>query len=349
METQRMWWSSWMLGVTFLRTIPPESSLIPIPRWVPVARKDEIVPGRLLERCVQNEPYVLYLDESVSPAVLSAIYGVCPHQAARFRVGSLDRTTGCVSCGYHGFTFRSGQLVGFKPGASRLTPQPISVPRLNVCTDKDLVYISSNHNNSLDVFQPPEENDASFVDFSGQVTIRQGIDVVTENVLDMLHVSQVHYFGNRDEPLPSSIQFTSLGPWSGRTTYKYKSGPNSLSRLLGRVDTVVVENEYHLPSTTVTRVTAGSLVKTVVTRSCPVEPDKTTLYYKLYRNFWTSNVVERWVGTWFLHQLMRQTLAEDVAILRHVDGHRRLGGFLTKYDETIKRFREASQRSDESS
>ena len=315
-----------------------------VPRWIPVAWKDDVRPGRLLEVSVHNQPYILYLDESQFPSTIRAMKGTCPHQGARFRAGTLDRATGCISCGYHGFTFRQGQMVAYEPRPSRLVPQIFKVPMLNVTHDKDLVYIRSHAKSDLDtVFQPPEEVDGAFARFSDSVVIDQEAVLVTENVLDMLHVSYVHTFGNRESPLPSNIRYTPLGPGSGRTTYTYKSGTTSLSAILGRATRVTVENEFHLPSTTVTRVTAGSLVKTVVTRACPVSPNETILFYTLYRNFWSNNVVETWIGTWILRLLMKLTLAEDIAILRHVVPPPN-GGFLTPYDETIKRYREARRR-----
>jgi hypothetical protein len=42
---------------------------------------------------------------------------------------------------------------------------------------------------------------------------------------------------------------------------------------------VMVENEFHLPSTTVTRVITGKFVKTVVTRALPQENGSTKLFW----------------------------------------------------------------------
>ena len=38
------------------------------------------------------------------------------------------------------------------------------------------------------------------------------------------------------------------------TQHRYRAGPTSISKVVGGVKEVVVENEFHLPYTTVTRV-----------------------------------------------------------------------------------------------
>jgi hypothetical protein len=135
-----------------------------------------------------------------------------------------------------------------------------------------------------------------FRKITGEIRIQQDSDLVTENVLDMLHISYVHSFGNRATPLPSNIHFTRLDAYSGRTFFEYVAGDTSISRVLGSADRVVVENEYYLPSTTVTRVVAGDLVKTVMTRALRVSNRETVLFWTVYRNFWNSNAIEDFLG-----------------------------------------------------
>lgn len=325
------------------RFIPLQESLFRkspklLPMWIPVAEKRQIKPGKLLEVTLSGEPIVLYLDESKS--MIEAIYGICPHQGVHFKTGHVDRTTGCVSCPYHGFQFKEGM------GYRLPTKEKIAVPRLQVMTDKDWVYVMPSFNEIVATpYQPPEEVDTSFVPISGSVIINRNCDLITENVLDMLHVSYIHYFGNQDYPLPYNIQFEQLSNISGRTSYKYRSGSKSISKVVGRAQELVVENEFHLPSTTITRVKVkdGELIKTVLTRAMPINEEQSILFWKIYRNFWCGNMLEHWIGDTIMRIAMRQTLAEDIGILREIHTKSRLHGFTTIYDTTINEFRKAKK------
>lgn len=333
------------LGLAFsMRCIPEPSHLFQgrrrlLPAWLPVASKADVTAERLLEVSIFGDPIVLYRDTNGAP---SAMFGVCPHQGARLRKGALNPRTGCVTCPYHGFTFSCNGT-----GVRLPTKEAIEIPTFRVSTDDDLVYILPHSTGDpIDPpFQPPEAFNSSFHAISGSNRIKKAADVVTENVLDMLHISYVHHFGNREHPLPYQIKYRPLSSSSGRTTFQYRSGQRSISRVVGKADTITVENEFHLPSTTVTRVcAAGNLIKTVVTRALPVDEEETVLYWKIYRNFWCGGPLERWIGDMVMHAAMQQTLREDMAILQEVDTRRRLDGFVTIYDKTIAEFRAAKNR-----
>lgn len=326
-----------------VRQIPHRNTLSSsnmLPLWTPILPKTKLSPGKLHEVTIQGDRFVVYQEGSQ----LNVMFATCPHQAANLAKGWLDASTGCIVCPYHGFQFRNGSLQGISREAKPFREAAITVPTLRVCADKDLLYVCPSPTGTPpDVFQPPEEYDAGFKSFSGHIRIRQEADVVTENVLDMLHISYVHQFGNRDNPLPYRIHFSPLNSTSGRAVFHYRSGGSSISRVFARSPTVIVENEYHLPSTTVTRVKAGHFVKTVVTRALPINDKETILFYKLYRNFWMDNPLIEFLGTHVLRFLMVQTLLEDVSILSHVDAERRLDGFATLYDRTIMGFRQAKK------
>ena len=299
--------------------------------WIPVLSLSAIVPGKIHEFTWGGQPYFLYGRNKSS---LQAFSSVCPHQAASLAKGWIKDE--CIVCPYHGLRFR------LEDGRYEKQYPEAYVPKLDVVTDKDLVYVQS-PKWQIPLFQPPEETNPDFVSFSGSIRIPQNADVVTENVLDMLHISYVHHFGNREEPLPYGVRTERLTPHSGRSTFSYRSGPRSLSKNVARADHVYVENEYHLPSTTVTRVRAGDQVKTVVTRALNVNDKETILFYKLYRNFWTDNAVITTLGTLLLRGLMLWTLWEDTEVLKHVDASRRQDGFATVYDRNILNYRAAKK------
>ena len=157
--------------------------------------------------------------------------------------------------------------------------------------------------------------------------------MVMENLLDMMHISFVHSFGNTMNPVPYHIQYESLNEFSGKTTFHYVAGPSSMAKFMGK-DTVIVENEFHLPDTTITRVIADEYTKTILTRCVEETDNSCRLFYTLYRNFLTYP----WADPFFQMQ-MKTTLDEDMAILNKVQCDRSIGKMNTKFDVTQMKFR----------
>jgi phenylpropionate dioxygenase-like ring-hydroxylating dioxygenase large terminal subunit len=176
-------------------------------------------------------------------------------------------------------------------------------------------------------YYPSEHYDDTFTATSGSRIIDQDYRVVTENVLDMLHISYVHSFGNINQPLPFNIHYQQTSDVSGKTTFQYHPFNYTISMMMGNDTKVVVENEFILPTTT---------------------KNKTLFFYTVYRNFWFC----RWKGfDWvnrvfdmFMKTMMDLTISEDIAILKHVNPKYRVGSIVTKYDVTIQQFRMASKQ-----
>ena len=151
----------------------------------------------------------------------------------------------------------------------------------------------------------------------------------------MIHVSYVHSFGNSLAPIPFDIEYQDISPISGKTTFHYTSGPTSMSKLVGGAQYVKVENEFHLPDVTVTRVKANNLIKTIITHCYPIGKNESILHYDLYRNFFTPSIFDP------LFELqMIITLDEDVKILNRIYDDYILGLMSTKYDITQTKYRE---------
>ena len=107
----------------------------------------------------------------------------------------------------------------------------------------------------------------------------------------------------------------------------------------------MVENEFILPSSTITRVFFGkNNVKTVFTRCSPISDEECVLYWRLYRNYWVGNQVVDSIGDLLMEILMEQTINEDVRILQNVNDEYRIGKLETKYDRTIIEFRNSIKR-----
>lgn len=295
---------------------------------------------------LNHHPYVIYNYNHTH----YALYDKCPHQGASLAKGWVNHK-GNIHCPYHAFEFdKDGKFCGI-PNPSQAFQSGAMPSRRQYAAsaktfefEKDLYLCPSPDKTPFNLpYYPPEHFNDEFVHTSGQRVIDQDYRVVTENVLDMLHISYIHSFGNRNFPLPCNVRFKELSEMSGRSTFHYKPYELTISNQIGKRPVVVVENEYHLPTTTVTRVIAGDVVKTVLTRSTPITHNKTLFFWRVYRNFWRSRQFPclNVVGDTTINILMEQTLEEDVHILKHVYPESREGSLVTKYDVTIQNYRKA--------
>jgi phenylpropionate dioxygenase-like ring-hydroxylating dioxygenase large terminal subunit len=284
-------------------------------------------------------PYILYRGPNGVPIVHS---DVCPHLGASLTHGYVDKD-GAVCCKYHGFRFKEGRFCGIVGTTTAKRGGKTVLTVLPVLRDRYSTYVAPSGFNNISMlpYQPPEEYDTNFVAIHGFRDLDLPQAMITENILDSSHISHVHRFGNPSNPLPRSIKFKRLDDFSGQTSFQYIPRPGSLSSLLvGRPNVIVdVENEYHLPTTTITRVrVAGKYVKTVLTRAQPISDTKTRLYYVVYRNFWTNFLMNA-----FISLLMSITLDEDVRILKAVHKVPPKDPIYVIHDVTFLKYREAIQ------
>lgn len=324
-------------------------------------------PVRMLTDTIHAGPYRVVMDKVPltlyrnGSASLVAHSDVCPHQGASLSAtGWVDKACGSLFCGYHGFRFDNGAFMEIpnsngprapRRGRHHRRPRAMQPMDLRPCLeDEGHVFVgapspSRGDPDYLGIYYPPEHYNKTFRGIHGMRKMAANQHALTENLLDCLHISYVHSFGSRVTPLPMHVQYHSLTNTSGRSTFTYRPRPGSLSSWIGRgraadIKTkVVVENEFHLPTTTITRVLNDQATKTVLTRAVPVDDHTTLLFWSVYRNFWT----ESWggLGDWILSWLMELTIDEDAAILRHVyqDEQSRRGPLHTKYDVTIRQYR----------
>ena len=177
-----------------------------------------------------------------------------------------------VVCPYHGYKFDGEGKLRYIPGVdenviSKNSDKATRTVWYKTMEQAGLVYIfpdamrAGSVEQHVKPFLLPEAVDPTFRPIEGTAEIGAPANLVVENLLDMLHISFVHSFGNMQEPLPFSETYetfhddgaSQLLPYT-RTTFSYHSGPSSISRVVGKVDVVTVENEFHIPYTTVTRV-----------------------------------------------------------------------------------------------
>jgi len=219
-----------------------------LPMWYPLAPLNHIK-KKLNFLVFDNLPLVGYQKTNNSFIVHSDI---CPHQGASLAKKGWINENNNLQCGYHGFEFCDGSFCKIPNPIKdpKYFTSKIKLPLFPAIKKQDLLFFSPNEANvsSLpDIFYPPEEYDNSFRYVEGSKLINANYMTVCENLLDMLHISYVHTFGSRETPIPFDIKSKRLGEYSFQTQFLYHPNTNTISKKVGRVENVLVQNEYHLP------------------------------------------------------------------------------------------------------
>jgi phenylpropionate dioxygenase-like ring-hydroxylating dioxygenase large terminal subunit len=343
-----------------------ENNLIPL--WWNIGKESLYNKNILNKITINNNNYCLYYDNNI----WKLISDVCIHRGASLSAGKIlkkkdwirdnevpsklyknnksnkikdenKEVSKCIQCPYHGWEFSDGYLSkipgiinnNFNMGVAR---HPIKLLNNDIYTLFSFEINSNNGTfpNNYNLYEPDEEKDNNFEMISQSIKLDVPCEIIIENILDMMHISYVHSFGNSIQPIPYGIKFVKYNDYHGKTTYFYKSGATSLSRWLGFADEVIVENEYYLPSTTITRIIANKITKTIITYSYPINENKSILYLKLYRNYFKG-----YIGDLFHHKQLDITLKEDISILKKINYKYYKGLINTKFDITQNERRKA--------
>uniref|UniRef100_A0A6U4DAF0 Rieske domain-containing protein n=1 Tax=Phaeomonas parva TaxID=124430 RepID=A0A6U4DAF0_9STRA len=348
-----------------------------MPVWLTVAHSADVpkMKTKLIE--IDGIPIVVWRDQS---GRLSALSDVCIHRGASLAKGWVSKS-GCVACPYHGFEYEhDGALVrtanvmgrdeheteqeaidriGRIPGDP---PQTVSYPVreaggwIQVFPRSTVEAFGQLHapETVLEPLHYPELSTPGFRAIQGSVDINGSVDATMENVLDMLHISYVHLFGNAQEPLPISTDYSSSYDdpdpnrrllKSGKVVFTYNAGPRAWSKVVGGADVVRVENEFHLPYTAIIRVHFSGSTKTIVASALPLGKKRTRLNYKLYRNFAITHEKDEGPINWFVDRIfeffMMITLNEDKVIVEDLYEDYRVGLMNGKYDKQQLTYRRA--------
>ena len=145
----------------------------------------------------------------------------------------------------------------------------------------------------------------NFRKITGSVTVKCPVENFIENVLDQIHISYVHSFGNRIDPEPLNYKAKKVSETSGVATFQYNTGKTSMFN--GLAD---VKNCYETPCTASTSVTSGKNVKIVVVHAVQLPGGFTKVFWELYRNWSTEHYMDS-----FFEMAMKITLNEDKEIL----------------------------------
>ena len=231
-----------------------------------------------------------------------AFHDYCPHRGA-----SLDKVTlgkdDSISCKYHGFVYNTqdGNLesgLGVTKGCGKL--------KIVECLEQNgLIWVCVDEDDSI---KPPPElkeaSDKNFRKISGNVIIKCPVEQLIENILDQIHINQVHSFGNMESE-PLNYKASKVSETRGIATFQYNTGKTSLFN--GVAD---VKNWYEIPCTAATSVTSGKNVKIVQVHAVQKPGGFTKVFWELYRNWSTEHYMDA-----FFEMAMKITLNEDAEIL----------------------------------
>jgi hypothetical protein len=166
--------------------------------------------------------------------------------------------------------------------------------------------------------------------------------LVSENLLDVMHISYVHSFGNRENPLPINEPMPMLMKdflHHYKILYFYMSGKKSLVNRLFMFQELIIENEFVLPHTVISRVKFGTNMKTIITFASPINNSTTRLFIKVYRNYWYTTdrsflgYLYNNIGDNAMGSVLRTTINEDINILESIKKEDMDGKFNMKYDK----------------
>lgn len=326
-------------------------SILNYHKWHVIGQAKDVTSCKPTKIVVNNKPITLWKDTNNR---FMAINDVCPHRGASLAEGRIDRHLNCVVCPYHTFKFnKHGRLVQ-TPGQNTIRPnmmfnQKTDVTHYNVVNFNGWLYLHSEPKYDIDstnsdestIWIEPEAYDDSYKCVTLKKLFNVDARTVTENSLDILHISEVHTFGNKKRPLPINDEIEKIAEGHYKARYEYESGEDSLAYKVFGIKSLVVENEYVLPHYTVARVKFGEFVNTIVTSALPISDNQTMLHVKAYRNNWVSGVPAiDYLFDKLTERMMEKTLNEDRAVIEKIYYDFREGNFITKYDELTRLYRE---------
>jgi phenylpropionate dioxygenase-like ring-hydroxylating dioxygenase large terminal subunit len=264
-----------------------------------------------------------------------ALDDVCSHKGASLSGGKIHNQ--CAVCPYHGYEFATdGQLVTV-PGISTSPTwksSPIhNVPSFAVVEKEGWVYLNTDSTGKT--LTPPTLYEETKELARGDHCVLLDMDfncyarVLSENSLDVMHIGFVHTFGNRQQPAPREVHPPKeIAPYHYKTTYEYDTGRHSMAYQYFDSRTMIIENEFYLPHTTVARVIFGPSISTVITFALPITNTTSRLFVKTYRNFWKNRA-----GDEITRKMMHQTILQDKEVVEGIDPEHMDGRFNMRYDK----------------
>lgn len=321
-------------------------------KWYVIGKKSDF-PIDIPKQIIINEsPISIWRDKNNNFAGISDI---CPHRGVSLSKGRIDKHTNCIVCPYHTFKYNKKGRLTQTPGQKTLRSNTdfnlkTDVPYYKISNCNDWVYMyyeplfeisPLNSPSSDSIWHEPEAYDPNFRYVMLEKDFNIDARTVSENSLDILHISEVHTFGNKKRPLPISDKIERINDGHVKATYKYETSKDALAYKIYGIEELIVENEYLLPHYTVARVKFGDFTNTIITSALPINDTNCKLFVKAYRNNWVFNFpILDLVFDKITENMMETTLNEDKSVIDNIYYQHRDGNFITKYDELVKMYRD---------
>ena len=325
--------------------------------WYPIGLPNDFnsyIPQKVTIRDIN---YSVWKDKN---GTYYSLRDACSHQGASLSKGCIKDNL--IMCPYHAYSFdgNNGNLESI-PYYETKYNENFNINSYKVIEKKGLVYMNTIpiRNNIIKdeidenkIWIEPEAYNNTFKEVILKKHFSNYAKLVSVNSLDICHISFVHTFGNKKSPNPLNdpmIEKINDNKYHFKTTYQYKTGPESIVNRFFNFDKLIVENEFILPHTTVARVKFGDYESTIITNALPVSKFETKLYVKAYRNYWYTNPVDdifsiinpflyitNSIGNYITKNTMEKTLNEDKQIIDNIDKYdyeSMHGKFSIKFDK----------------
>lgn len=319
-------------------------------RWYVIGEINQFSTNKANKIILNNIPISVWKDNKND---FSAIYDVCPHRGASLSKGRIDENN--IVCPYHTFKFNCKGRMIQTPGSNVKRTNDnfklkTDVPYFEITTKGKWVYLKNtplyeidlNSTKRKNLWIEPEAYDSSYRCVYLNKKFNCDARTVTENSLDILHISEIHSFGNPNNPLPITDKIVKIDEGHFKIIYEYEAGDQSIPKKIFGENKLIVENEFIIPHYTVARVKFGNFINTIVTSALPINDKETQLFVKAYRNNWVFpkfNFLND-PFDFVTEKLMEKTLNEDKNVIDSIYYDYREGNFITKFDELTKLYRE---------
>ena len=241
-------------------------------------------------------------------------------------------------CPYHGYQFNNNGTLVDVPGINFKHSCIHDVKKYNIVEKNGWVYLNifDNQNFEENIFIEEEAINNTFTPVYLQMDYNCYSRILSENSLDVMHIAYVHKFGNIEKPEPyeeDPPKVIDNELYHVKTSYLYNSGEESVAKKVYLFDTLIIENEFILPHTTIARIKFGNLVSTVITFALPINSTTSRLFVKTYRNFWNNDIISKKFGDVINYDTMFKTMMEDKQIVESIDPKYMDGKFNMKFDK----------------
>lgn len=342
---------------TTIKTITTTKIPEPPEKWYIIGKTQEFEFDKTYPVVLQENKYVVWRDERTKE--FHALENQCSHKGARLSDGFIDQ--GCVVCPYHFSYFNcDGSLIIGNPREKENIPQNYtSVSRFAILEIDNWIYMNPDPRPIIPSLEKPniyntteETRKIQNGAIEMETDFNCNVEWIAEKMLDIVHYYQPPNTGQPDMNILQNPRWISKNNLSNhaQTIYQFKTGIRSISNKWflvereARNNYIIVESEFILPYTFITRIQCGEYWVKYVSSIYPVTQKKCRVYTKIYRNF-GKNVV----GDLLIRNFVHQFLEQDREILENIEDDTFLmmkSGKKTRYyqkqEKMIRFYRKAS-------